>query len=51
MIWQRLSLKGIILHYQPIYDIEINRLIGVEALLRWDHRKKALFPGRVHTSS
>jgi len=35
--------KGeLFLHYQPIYDIEINRLIGVEALLRWDHREKGI---------
>ncbi|WP_281887367.1 bifunctional diguanylate cyclase/phosphodiesterase [Paenibacillus sp. YYML68] len=32
------------LHYQPQYDIRSNRLIGVEALLRWRHPQHGLIP-------
>jgi len=28
------------LHYQPLYDLNDNRLIGLEALLRWNHPEK-----------
>ena len=28
--------------YQPQYDIETNRIVGVEALLRWRHPKRGL---------
>jgi diguanylate cyclase (GGDEF)-like protein/PAS domain S-box-containing protein len=33
-----------ILHYQPKLDIKENKLIGFEALLRWQHPKKGLIP-------
>lgn len=32
------------LHYQPIYDIAKNKLVGVEALIRWNHKKKGNIP-------
>ena len=35
------------LHYQPIFEMPNRRLIGVEALLRWNHPQKGLIlPGR-----
>ena len=32
------------LHYQPIFEMPTRRLIGVEALLRWNHPQKGLIP-------
>ena len=32
-----LEKNGFQLHYQPIVDIRTNRVIGCEALVRWDH--------------
>lgn len=32
------------LNYQPIYDTRTNKLIGVEALIRWAHREKGIIP-------
>jgi len=31
-----------IMHYQPIIDLKQKRLIGFEALVRWDHPKRGL---------
>ena len=32
------------LHYQPLLDMQNQRIIGAEALLRWNHPKKGLIP-------
>jgi diguanylate cyclase (GGDEF)-like protein len=34
--------KELILFYQPIIDLETHRLIGFEALVRWNHPKRGL---------
>ena len=33
-----------VLHYQPIIAIEGNRLVGFEALIRWNHPTRGLVP-------
>jgi diguanylate cyclase (GGDEF)-like protein/PAS domain S-box-containing protein len=33
-----------LIHYQPIVSLEDNRIIGLEALLRWLHPQKGLIP-------
>ena len=36
--------EELFLNYQPIYDITINKLVGVEALIRWNNRKNGMIP-------
>jgi diguanylate cyclase (GGDEF)-like protein len=37
---------GFVLHYQPVYDLTRNRIVGAEALLRWQHPELGLLaPG------
>lgn len=32
------------LHYQPIYSISTGRILGVEALMRWQHPERGVIP-------
>jgi len=39
---EALTKKQFILHYQPKVDLKTRKVIGLEALLRWQHPKKGL---------
>jgi len=37
-----LASEEFVVHYQPIYDLDSNAIVGVEALLRWENPKRGL---------
>jgi diguanylate cyclase (GGDEF)-like protein/PAS domain S-box-containing protein len=39
-----LDQEQFVVHYQPILDLEAERLQGVEALVRWQHPERGLLP-------
>jgi len=41
---QAIELKSLILHYQPKLDLKTRRVVGVEALVRWNHPKFGMVP-------
>ncbi|MHB8473549.1 MAG: putative bifunctional diguanylate cyclase/phosphodiesterase [Gammaproteobacteria bacterium] len=34
----------LVLHYQPIIDLQSNEVVGMEALLRWQHPRRGMIP-------
>jgi predicted signal transduction protein with EAL and GGDEF domain len=34
----------LVLHYQPVLDLRLDRIVGAEALVRWSHREHGLMP-------
>ncbi len=41
---QALALKEFEMHYQPQVDLRTGRVMGIEALLRWNHPERGLLP-------
>jgi Amt family ammonium transporter len=41
---QALEAGELLLHYQPIVDVKDSRIVGFEALVRWDHPDRGLVP-------
>lgn len=41
---QALDREELVLHYQPQVNIETGEIIGVEALIRWNHHHKGMIP-------
>jgi len=39
---QALAQNELVLHYQPVFDLHTNRLVGAEALVRWQNPKFGL---------
>jgi diguanylate cyclase (GGDEF)-like protein/PAS domain S-box-containing protein len=39
-----LDAEQLVLHYQPLVDLETGRISGYEALLRWQHPERGLVP-------
>ncbi len=39
-----LELGQFVLHYQPIVELGSRRVLGIEALLRWEHPERGLLP-------
>lgn len=43
-LYRAIENEELILHYQPIFDIESGNMNGVEALVRWNHPELGLVP-------
>lgn len=41
-LFRAIEFDELFLKYQPIYDTKTNKLVGTEALVRWNHRKKEI---------
>ncbi|MEZ0231982.1 MAG: EAL domain-containing protein [Methylophilaceae bacterium] len=41
-LWHALSKNELLLHYQPQIDLATGQIIGMEALIRWEHPKLGL---------
>ncbi len=43
-LWNALKRDEFVLHYQPKVALETGRIVGMEALLRWQHPAKGMIP-------
>ncbi|MBZ0114684.1 MAG: EAL domain-containing protein [Thermoanaerobaculia bacterium] len=45
-LFRAIECEELVLHYQPIIDLEAGRVVGVEALVRWLHPQRGLLAPR-----
>ena len=43
-LWHALDRNELVLHYQPQFHLASGNIIGIEALIRWDHPERGLLP-------
>jgi diguanylate cyclase (GGDEF)-like protein len=43
-LWQALQRRELVVHYQPLLEVDAERIVAVEALVRWDHPERGLVP-------
>jgi diguanylate cyclase (GGDEF)-like protein/PAS domain S-box-containing protein len=43
-LWKAVERNELVLHYQPKVELKSGRIIGMEALLRWQHPTKGMIP-------
>jgi len=43
-LWKAVERNELVLHYQPKVELTSGRIIGMEALLRWQHPTKGMIP-------
>jgi len=43
-LWRALERNELRLHYQPVFDLESDEVVGAEALVRWEHPTEGLLP-------
>ncbi|MDQ8735715.1 EAL domain-containing protein [Paenibacillus sp. LHD-38] len=43
-MYRAIQRSEFILHYQPQYDLVLGTMVGVEALVRWNHPQKGMIP-------
>jgi diguanylate cyclase (GGDEF)-like protein/PAS domain S-box-containing protein len=43
-LWKAVERNELVLHYQPKVELKSGRIIGMEALLRWNHPTKGMIP-------
>ncbi|UCV12351.1 EAL domain-containing protein [Dechloromonas denitrificans] len=43
-LWKALAERQLVLHYQPQVDLPSGRVVGLEALVRWQHPERGMIP-------